>query len=361
MLNENDYLEAVRRFKNKKTKSPERQRYHALLLVTKGYSYREAADILLVDEESVSRWVRVYQDKGLDGLKHHPRWGGEHGQRQLSAEQMAHLSQMLEREAMPGTVVGSGWTLKAIRDLIEERFGIRYSRRGVCHLLHGLHWSYQRGRKRYIKRTEVEHARFELETREVLAELAETQAVITPLAGDQTKVYLEATIAKRWNPVGQQPLVADGGRHKQSENIYAAVHLGTGDETATFVIDWQDSDATIRWFEMILEQHRRGTVVLWIDQALHHTSDEVDEWLEHHPRLRVIHFPAYQPEENPKEPTWKPLKAQVSHHRWHDTKADLSRAIDSYYQTVRRHAVRFLEKFGYYWKAGRIYPLPEAQ
>lgn len=54
---EEDYAEASRRYKDRRTKLPERQRYHALILVTQGYHYREVGRILLVDEESVSGWV----------------------------------------------------------------------------------------------------------------------------------------------------------------------------------------------------------------------------------------------------------------------------------------------------------------
>jgi hypothetical protein len=71
-------------FANKKLNGHERQRYHALLLVTKGYTYRQIADILFADEETISRGVRLYQEQGLEGLKNHPRWGGEHGQCRLS-------------------------------------------------------------------------------------------------------------------------------------------------------------------------------------------------------------------------------------------------------------------------------------
>jgi transposase len=124
MLNQPDYLEALRRFKNKKLNGHERQRYHALLLVTKGYTYRQTADILFVDEESISRWVQLYQEKGLHALKNHPRWGGEHSQGRLSATQHDELGKLLEQEAMPGTEVGSGWTIKAIRAFIEERFEV---------------------------------------------------------------------------------------------------------------------------------------------------------------------------------------------------------------------------------------------
>jgi len=328
-----------------------------LILVTQGYSYREIGRILLIDEETVSQWVTLYQTAGLAALKNHPAWGGEHGQRLLSTEQLEELKQRLACEAMAGTKVGSGWSAKAIRKLIRDDYTISYSKSGVRKLLCELGWSYQRGRKLYIRRSVEEQARFCLETEEVLAKYAESGDEVVPLAGDQSKVYLEATLARRWNPVGQQPVVADGARSKQAENIYGAIHLGTGEETSTFCIDWQDSDATIEWLEMMLAQHPTGQILLWIDGASHHTSDEVAEWLDEHRRLRVIHFPAYEPEENPKEATWKAMKEEVSHHCWHETMADLRQAINDYYQTTKQHTVNFLEKFGYGWSDGRLYAL----
>jgi transposase len=355
VLSEEDYAEACRRYKDKRTKLPERQRYHAAILATQGYSYREIGRILLVDEESISQWVALYQAQGLDALKNHQGWGGEHGQRFLSAEQLEELKQKLAAEAMAGTKPGSGWTAKAVRQLIRDEYQTSYSKSGVRKLLAEIGWSYQRGRKLYIRRSVEEQARFWLETEEVLAKYAESGAPVVPLAGDQSKVYLEATLSRRWNPVGQQPLVADGARSKQAENIYGAIHLGTGVETSTFCIDWQDSDATIAWLELMMGEHLEGQILLWLDGASHHTSDEVEEWLDEHLRLTVIHFPAYEPEENPKEATWKAMKEEVSHHQWHETVAELKKAINDYYQTARQHTVNFLERFGYRWSDGRLY------
>ncbi len=357
MLSEEDYAEACRRYKDTRTKLPERQRYHALILATQGYSYREIGRILLVDEESISQWVSLYQVTGLDSLKNHPSWGGEHGQRLLSVEQLEELKERLAAEAMTGTKRGSGWTAKAIRQFIRDEYQTSYSKSGVRKLLCEMGWSYQRGRKLYICRRVEEQARFVLETEEVLAKYAESGKRVVPLAGDQSKVYLEATLSRRWNPRGQQPLVADGARQKQAENIYGAIHLGTGEETSTFCIDWQDSEATIQWLEMMMGEHPTGQILLWIDGASHHTSEEVEEWLEEHPRLTVIRFPAYEPEENPKEATWKWMKEEVSHHCWHETMGDLRKAINDYYQTAKRHTVNFLEKFGYRWNGGRLFAL----
>ncbi len=359
MLSTVDYQEAVRRYKDMKVEGHERQRCHALILLQQGYSYREIGAILLVDDKTISRWVQQYEASGLVGLQNDPQWGGAHGQSALSAEQVVELKRLLRETAMPGTACGSGWTNKAVRQLVWEHFQVQYSKSGLRKLFARLRWSYQRGRKLYQRRTATDQARYESETRATLAGFAQSGQQVVPLASDQSKVYLEGTLGRRWNPVGEQPLVPDGARSKRAENLYGALHLGTGAEVAPFAIDWQDSDATICWYQQVLRGCPRGQILLWQDQAPHHTSEEVEEWLARHPRLTIIEFPKYTPEENPKEQTWKDLKEEVSHHHWHETLADLQQAVDGYYQAGKRHVVNFLEKFGYTWRNGVIHPLPQ--
>lgn len=193
---------------------------------------------------------------------------------------------------MPGTEVGSGWTLRAVISLVEERFGVSYRPRGMQKILRRLSFSLQRGRPFYHRRTAAEQARFECETPEVLADCAQSGARVVPLAGDQTRVYLEGTVGKRWSRRGHQPRLTQASRRKYAENIYGAVHLGTGEEVAPFSIDFQDADATIRWFELVKEACPRGQLVVWLDSAPHLVHEEVEEWLAGQPRLRVIRFPA---------------------------------------------------------------------
>ncbi len=106
MLSEEDYAQACRRYKDRRTKLLERQRYHALILVTQGYSYREVGRILLADEESISQWVALYQRHGLDGVKNHPGWGGEHGQRMLDTSQVEALTRDAYLRSDAGHKVG---------------------------------------------------------------------------------------------------------------------------------------------------------------------------------------------------------------------------------------------------------------
>lgn len=359
MLSTVDYQEAVRRYKDMKVDGHERQRCHALILLQQGYSYREIGAILLVDDRTISRWVQEYERQGLAGLQNDPNWGGAHKQSALQEGQVTELKQLLREKAMPGTARGSGWTNKAVRQLVWEHFQVQYSQSGMRKLFARLGWSYQRGRKFYQRRTPAEQARYEGETRAVLESYAQSGQRVVPLACDQSKVYLEGTLGRRWNPVGEQPLVPDGARTKRAENLYGALHLGTGAEVAPFAIDWQDSEATICWYQQVLQDCPRGQILLWQDQAPHHTSEEVEEWLAKHPRIEVIEFPKYTPEENPKEQTWKDLKEEVSHHHWYETMEDLQKAVDGYYQAGKQHVVNFLEKFGYTWCNGVIQPLPQ--
>ena len=160
-----------------------------------------------------------------------------------------------------------GGRTKAVRQLLTERFGVTYSKSGVRKLFAHMGWSYQRGRKLYMRRDPLDQARYEGETQAVLAKYARNGQTVVPLASDQSKVYLEGTLGRRWSPIGQQPVVADGARQKRAENLYGAVHLGTGAEVAPFAIDWQDSDATIRWYELLLDECPQGQLLLWQDQA----------------------------------------------------------------------------------------------
>jgi len=181
------------------------------------------------------------------------------------------LKRTLRAEAMPGTNVGSGWTNKAVRQLIAERFGVAYSKSGCGNSFAHMGGVTSVGGKLYIRRDPYDQARYELETQAVLAKYARTGKLVVPLASDQSKVYLEGTLGRRWNPIGEQPVVADGARQKRAE-ICMGGPFGHGCGGGPFAIDWQDSDATIRC-TTLLDECPQGQILLWQDQAPHHTSE----------------------------------------------------------------------------------------
>ena len=53
----------------------QRQRAHAVLLSAKGFTLEQLADIFSADRDTVSGWLNLWQDKGLDGLADAPKSG----------------------------------------------------------------------------------------------------------------------------------------------------------------------------------------------------------------------------------------------------------------------------------------------
>ena len=56
-------------------KSRTRQRAHAILLSSDGFSIDEIAKIYKVDRDTVSGWINKWEQFGLEGLKEKPRSG----------------------------------------------------------------------------------------------------------------------------------------------------------------------------------------------------------------------------------------------------------------------------------------------
>lgn len=360
MLKDEDYVEAHLRYKNKKINPYERERCHALLLLSDGYTAEEVADILRVHEDSIRIWVKQYKERGLEGMK--PEfWGGEHGQSQLGEEERKELDNILRKEAAPGGSVGSGWTLKQIIKVVEEKFNRKFGKSGMRKVLKKMGWSYQRARAKYIKKDPNACKEFEEEVKEKLSKYAESRKKVIPVAEDETKVRLEATIGYRWNPSGQQPEIADAGRRNQSVSIYGTIHLGTGEEF-TIVTDWQDSDWTIKFLDEFQKTNQEGDILLFWDRARYHNkSQAVRDYREKNPRIVTIEFPAYSPEKNPKEPTWKVMREELTHNHWYDSLNDLIESMCDYYKRSERKVVNFLSKFGFTWIDGYIKPLPTSE
>ena len=53
----------------------QRQRAHAVLLFAKGFTLEQLADIFSVDRDTVSGWLKLWQERRLDGLADAPKPG----------------------------------------------------------------------------------------------------------------------------------------------------------------------------------------------------------------------------------------------------------------------------------------------
>jgi transposase len=110
-----------------------RERLHCLLLKERGLTNIEVAEILLVVPETISDWLHLYQEGGLETLCR-LETGGSDGF--LNPEQIGLLQAELDKHVFQ--------TAKHVCAWVEEQFAITYSERGMRDLLKRLGYTRQK-------------------------------------------------------------------------------------------------------------------------------------------------------------------------------------------------------------------------
>jgi transposase len=115
----------------------------ALANALDGMGRDAAARAAGMDRQTLRDWVRRYDAAGVEGLRDRPRPGRpcalDEG-RQAALKALILRGPKLERD---GCVA---WRARDLRELVERRFGIRYSESGVRRVLRGLDPSWQKTR-----------------------------------------------------------------------------------------------------------------------------------------------------------------------------------------------------------------------
>lgn len=104
-----------------------------------------------VSQSTISRWLKLYKEKGSASLEY-PKMGGSKSK--LNKEQEDGLKEMLKAGASAHGFEGDFWTQKRIADIIEQQYGIKYKKRSIGDVLKRLGFSYQKMEKKHYKKDE---------------------------------------------------------------------------------------------------------------------------------------------------------------------------------------------------------------
>jgi len=128
------------------------KRLQAVVPNSEGRRSGELAGILKAPRSRVSEWLSLYQRYGVEGLLEGYRSGRPP---LLTAEQRAHLGDILESGPVAYGLDTGLWTSPMLAWVIEEEFGVAYHPGHVRRLLHKLGFSVQRPR-RVLARADAE-------------------------------------------------------------------------------------------------------------------------------------------------------------------------------------------------------------
>lgn len=275
-----------------------------------GFATDTIAAILGVRPESVSRWSHAYQRGGTEALPG-DRTGRPVGSgRLLSLEQEARLEAVVVVSSPADYGIASGlWTRQAVRELIQQEFGLRLPIRTVGEYLRRWGLTPQRP-VRHASRQDPEEVRQWLEEEyPALAERAKKEGAEIHW-GDETGAEPEATRQRGYAPPNTPPEQAVPGQRFRMNMISTVTNEG---KVRFMLYDGKMTGVLFVLFLTRLLACATRKIILIVDRLKVHASEEVQIWLyNHRDRLEIVGLPRYAPERNPDEYLNNDLKGALN-------------------------------------------------
>jgi transposase len=290
------------------------RRANALVLLDGGMKYAAVAKVLLLDDDTIRTWRRLYEEDGIEGLA---SFGQAGSACRLSHDQRDRLTAWIN-ETLPRTT-------REIGAWIERETGITYQgRSGLIALLHRLGMEHRKPKAVSRKLDPAKQAIFIKSYEDLLNHMQADEVVLFADAVHPTHAVRPVGC---WGPKDTKVAVAQtSGR--QRLNIHGAIDLETG-KTRMLEVDTVDAASTIKLLAALLALYPRKRVIhLFLDNARYHHAKLVQAWLAQ-PGCRIkLHFiPAYCPHLDPIERLWGLMHQHITHNRCHATFAAFKDAI----------------------------------
>lgn len=274
---------------------------------------------MLLDEETLSSYVKKYLSGGIDELVRTNYNGGRTFK--LTDEQISELTNHLESTLYQDT--------NQIVSYVNKAYNIKYSRSGMTKLLHKIGFSYKKPRlvPKGLNEESQEHF---LEMLEIFMNTKKDDEAV--LFYDSSHPQYCTVADYGWIKKGQDfmiPCQAERGRL----NISGAIDC----ETLDITIDYPDkvnSYSTINMLDKIKKKYvGYKKVHIIMDNASSHKSLKVREHLTGS-NINLVFLPPYSPNLNIIERLWGLLRKKVLINKFYDSFYDFKTSIKKFFRKI---------------------------
>ncbi len=316
-------------------KKMKKSRMYARLLVIKlalqGKSYKEIVSITGISEPTIADYIKKFRKKGLAGLKMKYSSGCPS---KLTKEQEIQLYEIIVNEYPKnhGFKAKMNWTVRIIRELIEKKFGVKYSRSGTRHLLHRLDLRFTTPTYTLAKADPKKQEEFKEQFNVLKQELLEGE-IDHIFFVDESMIRDYQAISKTWFPKGQQKIIKTYGKHWGTKLI-GALDYESGE---VFCIQRKTYTAKefLSFLKIMVKKYKDKRIVLVLDNAPIHHAYLLDPFLEEHAEhLTLFFLPPYSPQLNLIEGLWGWLKENVINNEFFDSALKIHRAVKEFIDWV---------------------------
>ena len=298
-------------------------RIKAILALNSGYSYEQIANMLLLDEVTLRRYVQKFQEQGVSGLLECHYHGGK-----------SHLTVPQQNALETYLVSHTLTTAKEVSEHIHTTYGKIYSVLGVTKLLHRLGFTYKKPKivpgnvssllqQEWIKKYEGIKGKLGKHDQIYFSDATHPTHNTKPSygwikKGKKNDVYIKSnTGRKRINVLGAMSM-----RNKQA------------------IVIEQDSinaQAIIHLLEAIKQKQKHGKVFIVLDNAKYHHAKIVRNWLLNHPRFKPVFLPPYSPNLNLIERLWRFFHQKVTNNHYFPTFQEFKEQTMEFFQNLKQY------------------------
>lgn len=298
----------------------ERSRYHIIWLLAKGKDTSKVAEVTGYSAETVRKIVRRYNSGGPSELvdRRHQHIGG---QPLLSDDQQAQLWQVLCGPAPDGGL----WNGRKVADWIGELIGRPVSRQRGWEYLRLLTFRLRTPRPQHqeVDLMELEEWKKKLAIEVEQVQTKHPEAEVELWAMDEHRIGLKPVIRDMWVNEWEPPIAKVNWRFKWLW-LYAFVRPESG-ETYWWILPF----VNITLFNRVLADFakhygvsKNKRIVLTIDRAGWHTSEQV----EIPEGIHLLFMPSHSPELQPAERLW-PLTNEAIANKFFESLDDLEETV----------------------------------
>lgn len=306
-------------------------RIKIILALDLGYTAKEVAKLFLLDEDTITKWKKLYEQSSTItdwlGTKNNG-WQGR-----LKKEQEA----MIEKYVVDEIITDC----QKVVEYIHNTFGINYTIDGVTKLLHRLGFAY----KQIIGipgGLNVEKQMAFIKEYQTLKENKKEDEVI--LFGDGVHPTHNLHKTKAWIKKGEEKQVRTNTGRKRL-NINGALNIETMIPVTHFS-ETINAQTTMELFDKIqLDYKDKTTIYLIIDNATYYKNKDVKAYLEKQGcRIKLKFLPSYSPNLNFIERLWKYMKKYIIGVTYREKFKQFEEDIHYFFDNIDQHEEK-LRKF----------------
>lgn len=288
-------------------------RIKAVMLADKGWTFRQIAEALFLDEETVSKHVEDYQTQQKLSIQ----TGGRDSK--LDATQTQELIGHLEENTYTKVADVCAYVL--------QTYGIKYTVPGMHSWLKTQGFSYKKPKGVPAKADPLKQAAFVTYYEELMTTTPEDEPI---LFADGVHPTMATKISYGWIRTGEDKPIATTGS-KTRMNLMGAIHL----ETMRVVLgsfETLDTEAMRAYFDQLKAAYPKAPKIhLILDRGSYNTSQDTRK--EAQKRGIVLHFlPPYSPNLNPIERLWKVMNEQVRNNRFFQNAKEFRESILNFFE-----------------------------